>query len=207
VPFVIGVFGLIAASGMFVAVAVNVATGDPPTLVDLAVVQWFHAHTYPALTGGMVWVSDLHGVMAVSLYVSLLALYLFWKRDWVWLVFLVSAVPGGMLLNETMKHLFRRSRPILEHSLLTLPSYSFPSGHVAGATLFYGALAIMFISAVDDWRKRGFIICVALTMVTLVAVSRLYLGVHYLSDTLAAFTEACAWLSLCVLGGQRYLKL
>lgn len=205
-PF-IGVFGLIAASGLFVAIAEDVATGDPLTQLDLSVVQWFHARTNPAMTEWMRWVSDLHGVLAVSIYVSLLALYLLWRRNWIWLVFLVSVVPGGMLLNETMKHLFQRSRPIFDHALVTLPSYSFPSGHVAGATLFYGAVAIMFMAAVDDWRKRAFIICAALTMVSLVAVSRLYLGVHYLSDTLAAFTEACAWLSLCVLGGQRYLKL
>ena len=121
-------------------------------------------------------------------------------------MFLVAVVPGGMLLNETMKHLFQRTRPILDHALLSLPSYSFPSGHVAGATLFCGALAIMFVAAVDNWWRREFIICAALTMVTLVAVSRLYLGVHFLSDTLAAFTEAGVWLSLCLLGMQRYRR-
>jgi undecaprenyl-diphosphatase len=34
----------------------------------------------------------------------------------------------------------------------------------------------------------------------LVALSRVYLGVHYLSDVLAAFAEAVAWLSLCLMG-------
>ena len=46
-----------------------------------------------------------------------------------------------------------------------------------------------------------------LALVVLVALSRLYLGVHYLSDVVAAFAEASAWLSLCLLGVQRYLKL
>lgn len=205
-PLVIGLFGLIAASGVFVAIAEDVATADSLTQLDLAVVQWFHARTYPAMTEWMRWVSDLHGVMAVSIYVSLLALYLLWKREWTRLVFLVSVVPGGMLLNETMKHLFKRSRPNLDHALLTLPSYSFPSGHVAGATLFYGVLAVMFMATTDDWRRRALIASVALILVMLVAMSRLYLGVHYLSDTLAAFTEACAWLSLCLLGMQRYWR-
>ena len=207
VQWVIGVLALIAASGLFVAIAEDVVTGDPLTKVDLAVVQWFHARTHPAITEWMRWVSDLHGVLAISFYVVLLAIYLLWKREWVWLAFLVGAVPGGMVLNEAMKHLFQRSRPSLDQALLALPSYSFPSGHVAGATLFYGVLAVMFTAAGNDWQRRALIASVALLMVVLVALSRLYLGVHYLSDVVAAFAEASAWLSLCLLGGQRYLKL
>ena len=205
VQWVIGVLVLMAASGLFVAIAEDVVTGDPLTQVDLAVVQWFHARTYPAMTGWMRWVSDLHGVMAISLYVVLLAIYLLWKRERIWLAFLVCAVPGGMVLNEAMKHLFQRTRPSPDHALLTLPSYSFPSGHVAGATLFYGVLAVMFIAGVKDWRRRALVAGVALTMVALVALSRLYLGVHYLSDALAAFAEAGAWLALCLLA-QRYWR-
>ena len=201
VQWVIGVLALIAASGLFVAIAEDVVTGDPLTKMDLAVVQWFHAQTHPAITGWMRWVSDLHGVLAISLYVVLLAIYLLWKREWVWLAFLVGAAPGGMGLNEAMKHLFQRARPSLDQALLTLPSYSFPSGHVAGATLFYGVLAIMFIGAGDGCRRRAFVASVA---VALVALSRLYLGVHYLSDVLAAFVEAGAWLALCLLGAQRH---
>ena len=204
-PF-IGLFGLIAASGLFVAIAEDVATGDPLILVDLMVLQWFHAHTYPAITSWMRWLSDMHGVMAISLYVVLLAIYLLWKRERAWLVFLVCVVPGGMMLNEAMKHLFQRTRPSFDHALLTLPSYSFPSGHVAGATLFYGVLSVMFIAAVDGWRRRALVASVALLLVLLVALSRLYLGVHYLSDILAALAEAGAWLSLCLLGMQRYRR-
>ncbi len=155
------------------------------------------------MTGWMRWVSDLHGVMAISIYVVLLAILLLWKRNWRWLAFLIAVVPGGMLLNESMKHLFQRTRPSLDQALQALPSDSFPSGHVAGATLFYGVLAIMLMAGTDDGQRRALIAGVAFLLVVLVALSRLYLGVHYPSDVLAAFAEAGAWLALCVLGMQR----
>ena len=46
--------------------------------------------------------SNLHGVVAISIYVTLLALYLLWKRDWYWLMCVALTVPGGMLINESM---------------------------------------------------------------------------------------------------------
>jgi hypothetical protein len=76
-------------------------------------------------------------------------------------------------------------------------SYSFPSGHVAGATLFYGVLGAMLLSKTDMRWWKG--LMAILAIIILVALSRLYLGVHYLSDVLAAFAEAVAWLSLCLM--------
>ena len=44
---------------------------------------------------------------------------------------------------------------------------------------------------------RAAIVVAAVTIVLLVAFSRIYLGVHYLSDVLAAMVEGAAWLALC----------
>src|SRR4029079_36567 len=53
---------------------------------------------------------------------------------------LVVWVGGGLTLNVLMKLAFHRARPVLDDPLLTLTSYSFPSGHVAGSTLMYGLI-------------------------------------------------------------------
>jgi membrane-associated phospholipid phosphatase len=195
-----GALVLIAASWMFGGIAEDVLTGDPLTIVDQYIAQWFHDHATALVTQCMLVVSNLHGVVAISVYTALLALTLLWKRDWSWLLCLGVAVPGGMLLNELMKYAFHRDRPNLDHPLVSLSSYSFPSGHVAATALLYGVLAAMLISKVNDWRWRVLITFAAITLVVLVALSRLYLGVHYLSDVLAAFAEAVAWLSLCLMG-------
>ncbi|WP_198026916.1 phosphatase PAP2 family protein [Polaromonas glacialis] len=117
-----------------------------------------------------------------------------------WLIGIGLTVPLGMLLNVLMKYAFHRARPSFDDPLLALTTYSFPSGHVAGATLFYGVMAAVVISRTAAWRWRVMAVLAAITMVALVALTRMYLGVHYLSDVLAAFAEGVAWLTLCLTG-------
>lgn len=191
---------LIGASWLFGGIAEDVVTGDPLTLIDQRVAAWFNAHATPLLTQGMLIFTHLHGFIAISAYFVLMALLLTWKRDWYWLLCLSVTVPGGMLLNVLMKHAFLRMRPSVEHPLLVLTSQSFPSGHVAGATLFYGVVAVMLVSRIREWRWRALIVVVAVAMIALVALTRVYLGVHYLSDVLAAIAESIAWLTLSLTG-------
>jgi undecaprenyl-diphosphatase len=82
--------------------------------------------------------------------------------------------------------------------LLTLSTYSFPSGHTAAATVFYGLLACYLLRRVQAWPARAAIVAACCLMVGLVALSRMYLGVHYLSDVLAATLEGAAWLATCI---------
>jgi len=79
-----------------------------------------------------------------------------------------------------------------------LITYSFPSGHTAAATVFWGLLASYLVIVRPHWHARLLAICVSVTMVLLVALSRLYLGAHYLSDVLAAMAESVAWLAIWI---------
>ncbi len=202
----IGAIVLIAASWLFGTVSEDVLTGDPLTVVDQFLAEWFQAHAVPLVTQIMRVVSNLHGIVAISIYAVLLAIYLLWKRDWFWLVCLATTVPGGMLLNVLMKHAFQRARPNVGDPLLALSTYSYPSGHVAGTALFYGVLGAMLITRIDVWRWRVLIAFTAITLVLLVAVSRMVLGAHFLSDVIAAFAEAVAWLSICLTATHTWWK-
>lgn len=195
---------LIGASWLFGGIAEDVLTGDPLTVIDVRVAYWFHSHATPVLTQWMLVVTNLHGPLAITLLMALAMLYLAWKRDWYWLVCLSVTVPSGMLLNVLMKYAFHRARPSFDNPLLTISSFSFSSGHVAGSTLFYGVLAAMLISKIDAWRISVTIVLTAMALVMLIALSRVYLGVHYLSDVQGGFAEAIAWLTLCLLGIRTY---
>lgn len=146
----------------------------------------------------MLLISNLHGIVGISILAAVMALFLIWKRGWYWLLALVLALPGGMLLNLLTKHAFGRARPSFSDPILALTTYSFPSGHVAASTLFYGVLAAFIVARIDAWRWRVLIVLLAFLLVALVALSRVYLGVHYLSDVLAALVESIAWLALCL---------
>jgi membrane-associated phospholipid phosphatase len=200
--FGIGAFVLLGA--LFIAIAEDVATGDPIVRMDQGIAVWLHGHGGRRLTRLMLGVTHLHSMAGVWAMSLVFAAYLAWKRAWYWLLTLVLTLGGGMLLNTLYKHAFERARPTWDNPLLTLTSYSFPSGHTAGATLFYGLLAAYLITRSRNPLARTLYVAGAVLMVALVGFSRMYLGVHYLTDVLAAACASGAWLALCLLGVRHF---
>jgi undecaprenyl-diphosphatase len=194
-----GICVLIVATLLFIAIANHALSDTWLTRIDMQVSNWLHAHTLPALTVVMLVITDIHRPLGIGMLASGCALLLLWKRRWYSLLALALAVPGGMLLNIALKNLFQRARPVFDEPLLTLATYSFPSGHVMGSTVFYGVLVAFVFWNVRGWCWRLLMLAIACSMIMLVAFSRLYLGVHYVSDVTAAFIEGLAWLSLCLI--------
>ena len=199
-PLVLAGSLIAGAIGVFADLAEDVHTADHITVVDLQLANWLHAHGTPLMTRAMLAVSTLHDMVAISLLTVLLALILHRRGERDWLLTLLLVVPGGMALNTVFKHAFARARPHFTDPIVTLTSYSFPSGHVAGSTLFYGFLAAWLIDRTEAPGWQLAIVAAALLMVSLVAASRMYLGAHFASDVVAAFFESVAWLGLGLLG-------
>ena len=197
---VIGGLLLIAAAWIFGALAEDVATADRITVLDVQLANWLHARATPWLTRAMLTVSTLHGVYSIGVLTIALATFLTLRRQWYWLLTLILAIPGGMILNTLMKLAFERARPQFSDPIVVLDTYSFPSGHVAGSTLFYGVVAAFLIARTSSKVRRVSIAAMAVLLVSLVAASRMYLGAHYFSDVSGAFAESVAWLALCFTG-------
>ena len=171
-------------------------------MLDLPLSAWFHANSHPLVTQFMLAITHWHSTAGVLLMSAVLGVALYrLGRVW-WLLALVLSVWGGMLLNVAVKHLVQRARPLFDDPVLTLTSYSFPSGHTAGATLFYGFVTAFLLSHAQARPWRGGIVAVAVTMVLLVGLSRIYLGAHYFTDVVAAMVEGVLWLGLCLSGVQ-----
>lgn len=194
----VGALVLIAAASLFGAIAHDVVMSDRLTVLDVQVARWLRAHATPEATRWMLLVTDLHSTIAVSCYATIVAAALAWRRRWRRLTTLVVCVGGGLTLNVLMKLAFQRARPVLDDPLLTLTSYSFPSGHVAGSTLMYGLIVAWAFTRTGRPVIRAAVVVAAAAAIALVAYTRLYLGVHFLSDVAAAFAEGVAWLALCL---------
>lgn len=188
----------IGATWLFAGVAEDVVTGDPLVAVDEQISHWFQRHSAAGVTRWMVLVTDAHAAVPISVLGLAFALFLAWRRDWYWLLTLVLVLPGGMLLNLLLKQVFQRGRPIFNEPLLALASYSFPSGHVTGATLFYGMLAAFLATRTPELGRQVALYATASFMVLLVSITRVYLGAHYFSDVVAAAAWGTAWLVLCL---------
>lgn len=171
-------------------------------MIDLPLSAWFHANSNPLLTQFMLLVSHWHSTTGVLVMSAVLGIALWHRhRPW-WLLALLLSVPGGMLLNVAVKNLVQRARPHFDDPVLTLATYSFPSGHTAGAALFYGFLTALVFAHPGARHWRGPMVVLAVVMVLLVGLSRIYLGLHYLTDVVGAIVEAALWLGLCLSGVQ-----
>lgn len=112
----------------------------------------------------------------------------------------------GEAANELLKVGFARPRPV-GYNLVALPdSYSFPSGHAMVSTAFYLMLAHFLREWLRDYRASSFIKPAFNMLVLLIVASRVYLGVHYLSDVLTGYCLSMVLYFLTRYGYARWVQ-
>lgn len=105
-------------------------------------------------------------------------------------VVLIAAVFGGLALVVLLKGTLALPRPPVDLHAVAASEHGFPSGHTMAATIFWGALALWL-----DVGNRRTRFAVAGAIVSLVALSRLALGVHYLADVIASVAFGIGYLA------------
>jgi membrane-associated phospholipid phosphatase len=193
-----GLAVLLVMAWLFGLVAGQVATSGPLTVLDLQLANLLHARATPGATRVLLPFTHWNSVAGVLAMSAILGYALLRRRLDYWLLALVATVPGGMAVNVLMKLAFARARPVFAQPLVTLDTFSFPSGHASGAALFYGFLACLLARHVASHGKRLAIVAAAALMVAAVCFSRMYLGAHYQTDVLAGVAEGLAWLAICM---------
>ena len=197
--------GLALAAGclwLFGGLAEDVVTGDPIVRIDRSVADYLHASATPPLTAFFLAVTAFGSIEVVGLLAVLVAAFFAWGRRWLHLGTWLAAVGGGAVLNQILKALFARPRPFFEHPLLVEGSYSFPSGHAMGSLVAYGMLAYFAVLVLRAWRWRVGVVFAAALLVLLIGLSRMYLGVHYLSDVAAGYAAGGLWLSALITAAE-----
>ncbi len=195
--FTIGIVVISLATWIFADLAEDIANGEPLTIADARFSNWLHLHATPGLTKVMLAVTHLHSTTGITIMSIFVGIYLWRSESRYWILKLAVAIYGGMLLNLWLKEVFQRSRPHFDDPLLSLTTYSFPSGHTMAATVFYGALCVFLFSKTRAWSLRIPLVLATVFLISLVGFTRIYLGVHYLTDVIGAIVEGIAWLTIC----------
>ena len=108
-------------------------------------------------------------------------------------ILFVGAVLGGLGLEIVLKIAFHRPRPELPELIEPLTTFSFPSGHATMATVFFGGLAAVVFHVTRRPLARGLAVCLAALAIGAVALSRIYLGVHWLTDVSGGILVGLFW--------------
>ena len=135
------------------------------------------------------------GPLGMAVLLTIVGIILAIRRRWRWLIYLAVTAGGGALLNEELKRYFARARPVAAEMLRRANGYSFPSGHAMGSAVGLGALAYLAFRAIRSWPAKAAVIAFLYTLVASIALSRVYLGVHWISDVLAGVTVGTVWVT------------
>ena len=135
-------------------------------------------------SGGVLW--TVIGVTSITLAI---------RRRWRLAIYLLVTGAGALVLDPVLKSLVGRLRPVVAHPIAHGAGNSFPSGHSLGSIVCYGAVFLVFLPAARGrWRVTFTTVIVAL--VALIGISRILLGVHYVSDVLGAWAVGVLWLGI-----------
>jgi undecaprenyl-diphosphatase len=187
---------LLVSLAAFGHIVEDYLTGDPIVRWDVSFASWLHEHSNPALVTAFKLITIAGNAAFLALVVVAVGVVLLRRRARNDAVLLAAVALGIEILNAGLKLAFHRPRP--ELSFIHLDTYSFPSGHAAGATAIYGVLVFLAARHASVVRRVA-LVAAAVVLIALVDFSRLYLGAHYLSDVLAGSALGASWLALCLL--------
>ena len=198
---------VVLAGGLVLALlAVVVRSTDVLAGLDSSVAEWGDRHTTAWSHDGLTLVTSLGETWTVVVVAVAVALVDIGRTRSRWVAaFLLAVILGDKLLTETVKELMDRARPALEPVAATLGP-SFPSGHTSTAAASWAAFALV---ASRWWGRRAWpaLAGVAVGIAVAVAVSRVLLDVHWLTDVLAGLALGWAWFAVCAIAfGGRILR-
>jgi undecaprenyl-diphosphatase len=179
----------LGALGVFAKIAREVQERET-TAVDRAVSLALHRLDSPWMDAVMLGFTFLGSFPAVAAVVVAVAIWRVRSRDRRSAVALVLVVAVTELLNLGLKEIFQRPRPSLFQEIATLHSYSFPSGHAMASAAVYGSVAAVLARAYPARRRA--ILLGASSLVLLIGLSRVYLGVHWITDVLAGWAAGAS---------------
>jgi undecaprenyl-diphosphatase len=180
----------------FAHIAEDYLTNDPLARWDVSFARWLAGERTTAATD-LFRVLTFLGSPAVALVVgTVVCVALYRRRHVIDAAFLPVVLGGAELLNLILKLSFHRPRP--EFAFVHLDTYSFPSGHAMISMAAYGALAYLVWGRVHGAQARVVLLAGTTLFVVLIGFSRLYLGVHYLSDVLAGIAGGAFWLAVSI---------
>ncbi|MEC2070365.1 phosphatase PAP2 family protein [Alkalihalophilus marmarensis] len=111
---------------------------------------------------------------------------------------------GSVTLNVLLKMTIKRERP--ESSVIVESGYSYPSAHTMAAVSLYGMIIYLLWRHTPTIKARIILITFGVSMILMIAFSRIYLGVHYASDIIGGVLISSFWLLTLLAIFQRYLK-
>ena len=135
------------------------------------------------------------GSSSLVIVVAIALIYFFFvKRKFAYILSFVITFFGAEFSVYVLKEVVGRVRPPVDMAFLVENSFSFPSGHATIAVALYGFIIYILFRESGGRSRRMAILFIGVLLIFLIGLSRLYLGVHFLSDVVGGFLLGLLWL-------------
>ena len=195
IGFTVGVACFALSILSFLAIVDSLSGKGTLFHLDLKINAYMIKAANPGLTAFLGAITDLGSIYLVVMAAVIVGVILFIRKNWWRLLALFLAVGIGQAVLNILKVAFQRPRPKTEMFVF---SYSFPSGHVFSATVIYGFCIYLTFGFINNAVAKWIVSALLALLILLIGFSRIYLGVHWLSDTLAGYATGFAWLLFCI---------
>lgn len=154
------------------------------TGLDMPVLQYLALHRDITTSLSFIGLTELGSTVFVCGVALCVGIALAYRRKVVYAIALGISVLGAGATALLVKEVVRRARPERALQAYQETGFSFPSGHATLAAAFYGFLLYLVWRMMPPGLARTATVSVLTALIALIAFSRLYLGVHYLSDVI-----------------------
>lgn len=129
-------------------------------------------------------ITYLGGPRIAAILSIIVSLYMFIRHNFKAGIWSASTLVIGNLINILAKNLIQRPRP--SDKLVAIGGYSFPSGHIFGTALFIFFVVFLIVPQIKDVTLRRILTFLGFLWILIIALTRVYLHVHYPTDTIAS---------------------
>ena len=204
----IGIAVAALAGDGFIDIAERVHAESPRLReIDTRVHAWARFTHTDGSTAFFVLMATVGGPLFYSIVVACTVAYLSFIKRFRWAIYLAFTTGVGGLLNLALKGFFERARPELAEALRQAHGYSFPSGHAMGSTVVLGALSYLALRTLPRWRWRAAALALACTLILAISASRIYLGVHWISDVGAGICAGLIWVVTATVAYETFRRI
>ncbi|AME09190.1 MULTISPECIES: phosphatase PAP2 family protein [Gemella] len=151
--------------------------------LDMEIIKIVQSLETPILTKILALLTNISDTIQNIIITTVIVIVLYLKKYKQEALYLTISMLTCSLLVMGIKNFIQRPRPQI-HRLAEISGYSFPSGHTVSATILYFSMALIIVKIYQQLTKQ-----VTLTIATIgiifIIFSRIYLGVHYPTDTIA----------------------
>ena len=197
VPLVAAAVGIASLMWILGSLLVNSSAQSFLSRLDMQTTTWAVEHRTPNLD-----MATHIGTMLADTFVALgvtvvaVVLLRLWLGRWRESVVVVLALVGELLIFLVITAVVHRSRPAVPQLDQAPPTSSFPSGHTGAAIALYCCLAVILLRHAKPRWVAASVAVLGCIIPVIVAFSRVYRGMHYLTDVLAGALASVIWLAV-----------